>query len=457
MTWLDRGIRGDRTMTMIATRETNGPKSSMERFIHSEVAGSIVLLASTAIALAWANSPWAGAYFHLLHTTVGVTWGGTSFFLPLHGWINDGLMAVFFFVVGLEIKRELAVGELSTFAKAALPVAAAAGGMIAPALIFLAFNGGGPGVHGWGIPMATDIAFALGVLAMAGSRVPAGLKIFLAALAIADDLGAVAVIAVFYTDKIEPRALLAAVGLLVLLLFVVRAGVKRRGVLYALVACVWLAVFASGIHSTVAGILLALIVPVRPKTEPREFIEATRERLGRVDAANLSVDALFKHREQLEFLDHIRSGAAQALPPGVVLEHSLHPIQVWFILPLFALANAGVVLGDGAMRMLGSPVPLGIILGLVIGKPLGIIVMSWIAVKSGRGALPDGVTWMHLLAAACLGGIGFTMSLFITDLAFADEALAAAAKVGILVGSIAAGLAGFALLKVALARSSDVG
>ena len=254
-------------------------RSRLEWFIHSEVTGSILLLACTVVALAWANSPWADTYFHLLHTPVGVSWGTSSFSLSLHHWINDGLMAVFFFVVGLEIKRELVVGELSSLAKAALPVAAAVGGMLVPALFYVAFNVGGAGVNGWGIPMATDIAFALGVLAMFGTRVPLGLKVFLTALAIADDLGAVAVIAIFYTATLNVPALLTAAVLIASLFVAIRAGVSQRGILYLLILSVWAAVFASGVHSTVAGILLAMVIPVRPQIDPRQFVDDAIARL----------------------------------------------------------------------------------------------------------------------------------------------------------------------------------
>jgi NhaA family Na+:H+ antiporter len=432
-------------------RHEGGFLAGLERFVHSEVTGSILLLACTALALAWANSRWADSYFDLFHTTVGVSWGEASFRLSLHHWINDGLMAVFFFVVGLEIKRELVVGELSSFEKAALPVAAAVGGMAVPAALFAAFNARGPGSNGWGIPMATDIAFALGVLAMFGPRVPVGLKVFLTALAIADDLGAVAVIAIFYTGTISRGPLALAAVLLVIVFLAIRLGTLWRGVLYLLALGVWLAVFASGVHSTVAGILLALVIPVRPRVDPRAFIDTTQERLGRAAAQEVSVDALFKDRRQLEVLAQVHSQAADTLPPGLVLERALHPVQVWLVMPLFALANAGVPIGGDVMAVLRHPVALGILAGLVVGKPVGICLLSWIAVRSGRGALPEGATWVRLAGAACLAGIGFTMSLFIADLAFADESLAATAKVAILVASLTSAVVGFALLTASLA------
>ena len=438
---------------MSSENPKSGVRGYFEWFVHSEVTGSILLLACTVLALVWANSPWADSYFEILHTYVGVSWGDAYFKLSLHHWINDGLMVVFFFVVGLEIKRELVVGELSSFHKAALPVAAAVGGMVVPALLFAAINLGGAGLRGWGIPMATDIAFALGVLAMFGTRAPLGLKVFLTALAIADDLGAVAVIAIFYTEQINVVSLVVAAVLLVLLFAAIRAGVRRRGILYLMIVGVWLAVFSSGVHATVAGILVAMVVPVRPRVDPHSFIDETEERLERIKRMELSADSLLGDREQLEIVDHIHTRAGEALPTGLVLEHFLHPIQVWLILPLFALANAGVAIGGDLMSVLADPLALGVIIGLVVGKPVGISLLSWLAVKSGRGALPEGVTWAQVTGAGCLAGIGFTMSLFVTDLAFNDEALMATAKVGILAASLASGVVGYVLLvEIAAAR-----
>ena len=430
--------------------QKGGFRGYFEWFVRSEVTGSILLLACTVVALVWANSPWAQSYFDLLHTYVGVSWGEASFKLSLHHWINDGLMVVFFFVVGLEIKRELVVGELSSFDKAALPVAAAIGGMVVPALVFIAINLGGDGARGWGIPMATDIAFALGVLAMFGTRAPLGLKVFLTALAIADDLGAVAVIALFYTDQINVQSLVVAAVLLVLLFVAIQVGIRRRGLLYLLILGVWLAVFSSGVHATVAGILVAMVIPVRPRLDPDRFIDDTEERLERIKLRERSAHSLLSDREQLDIVESIHTGAEDALPTGLVLEHFLHPIQVWLILPLFALANAGVAIGGDLISVISEPLALGIIVGLVVGKPVGICLLSWLAVKSGRGALPEGVTWAQVAGAGCLAGIGFTMSLFVTDLAFNDETMIATAKVGILAASLASGIIGYVVLSRSL-------
>jgi len=438
---------------MSSENEKAGFRGYFEWFVHSEVMGSILLLACTIVALVWANSPWAESYFDLLHTSVGVSWGGASFALSLHHWINDGLMVVFFFVVGLEIKRELVVGELSSFGKAGLPVMAAIGGMVVPAVLFVGVAAGGEGARGWGIPMATDIAFALGVLAIFGTRAPLGLKVFLTALAIADDLGAVAVIAIFYTEKIDVMALIVAAVLLALIFAAIRAGIRRRGVLYLLIIGFWLAVFSSGIHATVAGILVAMLIPVRPRVDPEEFIDGTEARLERIKQMEVSADSLLSDREQLNIVEGIHRCSKDALPTGLVLEHFLHPIQVWLILPLFALANAGVEIGGDLMAVLADPLALGIIVGLVIGKPLGISFFSWLAVKSGRGALPEGVTWGQIAGAGCLAGIGFTMSLFITDLAFDNESLIATAKVGIIAASLVSGIIGYVLLSKTLPKA----
>jgi len=438
---------------MSSENEKAGFRGYFEWFVHSEVMGSILLLACTIVALVWANSPWAESYFDLLHTSVGVSWGGASFALSLHHWINDGLMVVFFFVVGLEIKRELVVGELSSFGKAGLPVMAAIGGMVVPAVLFVGVAAGGEGARGWGIPMATDIAFALGVLAIFGTRAPLGLKVFLTALAIADDLGAVAVIAIFYTESIDVMALIVAAVLLALIFAAIRAGIRRRGVLYLLIIGFWLAVFSSGIHATVAGILVAMLIPVRPRVDPEEFIDGTEARLERIKQMEVSADSLLSDREQLNIVEGIHRCSKEALPTGLVLEHFLHPIQVWLILPLFALANAGVEIGGDLMAVLADPLALGIIVGLVIGKPLGISFFSWLAVKSGRGALPEGVTWGQIAGAGCLAGIGFTMSLFITDLAFDNESLIATAKVGIIAASLVSGIIGYVLLSKTLPKA----
>jgi NhaA family Na+:H+ antiporter len=433
--------------------QKSGFRGYFEWFVHSEVTGSILLLACTVAALVWANSPWAGTYNDLLHTYIGISWGDAAFKLSLHHWINDGLMVIFFFVVGLEVKRELVVGELSSFRKASLPVAAAIGGMVVPAVLFVVFNTGGDGARGWGIPMATDIAFALGVLAIFGTRAPLALKVFLTALAIADDLGAVAVIAIFYTDTIDFTALIVAGIFLVILYVAIRAGVRFIGVLLPLIVGVWVAVFASGVHATVAGIFVALLIPVRPRLMVQEFMTGAEDFLHGLSQTDPSEDLVTPDKYQLNAVEHLREGASDILPTGLVLENIFHPVQVWFILPLFALANAGVAIGGNVMTVLADPLSLGIIVGLVVGKPLGISLFSWLAVKSGSGALPEGVTWLQVAGAGCLAGIGFTMSLFITDLAFDNEMLITTAKVGILAASLTSGVFGYILLAKSLPKA----
>jgi len=435
--------------------DPQGPSTGIfARFVHSEAAGSALLLACTAVALVLANSPAAEAYFAILGTKAGVTWGGAGFAMTVQHWINDLLMVVFFFVVGLEIKREILVGQLSSAKKALLPVAAAAGGMIAPALIYVAFNAGGPGAAGWGIPMATDIAFALGVLAVFRKRVPVGLKVFLTALAIADDLGAVLVIALFYSAGIRWEALAAAAVCLALIAAAGRAGV-RNPVLYVLIAFgVWAGVFASGVHATVAGVLVALLVPVRGRRDPAGFLALAEARVGELRGAGLSSQSLIEDRSHLDAISDLHEAAGDMRPPGLVLEETLHPYVVFLILPLFALFNAGVALEAGFVDSLAHPVSLGIIVGLVVGKPVGITLLSWAAVKSGRAALPAGVGWPHVVAASCVAGIGFTMSLFIAELAFVDPALLARAKVGVLTASVVAAALGSVLLALRLPRGA---
>jgi len=425
-------------------------RGTFEWFVNSEVAGSALLLACTVIALLLANSPLAPAYDHLLHIKVGVSWGDTTFKLTVHHWINDGLMVIFFFVVGLEIKRELIVGQLSSLRRAALPVAAAAGGMLAPAILYATLNSSGEGSAGWGIPMATDIAFALGVLALFGSRVPVALKVFLTALAIADDLGAVLVIAVFYTASLRSWGLIVAAVFLALLVLAIRARIRRLDVLLPLMVGVWFGIFASGVHATVAGILVAMVIPVRSRIEPERFLAAARERLEELESVPLTRESMIDDERQFDAIDSLHRCAEDMLPAGLRLEHALHPVQVWFILPLFALANAGVRIDSHLLEALANPISLGIVVGLVIGKPAGIYGLSRLAVRLTGASLPDGVAWRHILGAGCLAGIGFTMSLFITGLAFPDEALVAEAKIGILAASLVSGIIGSTILGLTL-------
>jgi len=423
------------------------------RFLSSLVSGSVILLSCTLIALVWANSPWAETYFGILQTKIGISWGDATYALSVHHWINDGLMVFFFFVVGLEIKRELLVGHLSSTKKAILPVAAALGGMVVPAIIFTVLNAGGEGERGWGIPMATDIAFALGVLVILGKRVPIELKVFLTAVAIADDLGAVVVIALFYTESILLVWLLVGLALLALLYFVARVlRVRRLDILWALIISIWIAVFISGVHATVAGILVALIVPVKPTAEPRRLLDFVEDRIRWLAGNKVTSESMIFDPYQLEAVVQVEEAASRMQPAGLRLEQYWHPVQAILILPLFALANAGVRIDRGLFEALSSPVGLGVILGLFVGKQVGILLFSWLVIGSGKAELPNGVSWRQLWGVSCLTGIGFTMSLFVSELAFDSEALIAEAKLGILVASSISAVVGFLVLHAALPR-----
>jgi NhaA family Na+:H+ antiporter len=431
---------------------SSGTRGVFARFVQSEATASIILLACTIAALAWANSPWAESYFTLGHVELGFKIGETERTLSVHDWINDFLMAIFFFVVGLEIKREMVVGALSTFKTAVLPVAAALGGMIAPAVIYFALNPRGEASHGWGVPMATDIAFALGVLALFGKRVPIGLKVFLTALAIADDLGAVLVIALFYTSQLDWTGVIAAGFFLLLIALSSRLGVRNPVIYLVLALGVWIDVFESGIHATVAGVLLAMLMPVRASRQPEHFFSEVKDRFETLRASQLTRDSMIHDRSQLDAISNLRRAAQEMQPPGLILEEVLHPFVVFFILPLFAFFNAGVRIDGSIANTLLEPVSLGVVFGLVFGKQIGITLFSWLAVKSGKAALPAGVGWGELYGAACLGGIGFTMSLFISELAFETGALVAEAKIGILAASLLAAICGSIVLFVRLRR-----
>jgi NhaA family Na+:H+ antiporter len=430
------------------------------RFASTASAGGIVLLAATAVALVWANSPAAESYHHLWETPLTLGVGEWSARWTLHHLINDGLMAVFFFVVGLEIKREILAGELKTLRTASLPMVAALGGMVVPALIYAAINRGGPGAAGWGVPMATDIAFALGVLALLGDRVPTGLKVFLAALAIVDDIGAVLVIALFYSGGVAWDALAATGALLALAAGANAAGFRRPWTYGTLGIALWATVLASGVHATVAGVLLAMTIPVRTRIDETAFLDGARRALDDFDAAavvtatdpDTTVLSNTQHHTAIEELETL---SEKAQPPLIRLEHALHGIVSFAIMPLFALANAGVSLGGEAMRgALTSPIAVGALLGLVLGKPIGITGFSLLAVRLGVASLPSGVNWPMIAGAGVLGGIGFTMALFIGGLAFADAALLDAAKLGILTASALTGVAGWLFVRRSTSRAA---
>lgn len=415
-----------------------------QRFFRTETVGGLILLLFGFAALALANSPLAEAYQHLWDVSLTVGIVDHSLSLTLHQWINDGLMAVFFLLVGLEIKRELIGGELSSPKQAALPISCAIGGMIVPAAFYWVFNRTGPGAGGWGIPMATDIAFALGALALIAPRAPIGGKVFLVALAIVDDMGAVLVIALFYSSTIAWGALGAAGAMLLVLIGFNAMGVRHLWPYLLVGLGLWYFVHESGIHATVAGVALAFTIPAHARINAAEFSREARallDRFERKETGDLLVLTSKGQQETLFALEHASEGVAA---PILRLEHALHNFSAFLVMPLFAFANAGVRIGGG---MESPQIALGVLAGLIIGKPLGITAAALVTVKSGIAKLPDDVSWPSLLGYACLAGIGFTMSLFIAMLAFDDTVSVEAAKKGILAGSLLAGIVATIVLK----------
>ena len=395
-------------------------------------------MACACIALIVANSGWADTYRHLLATTISIAGGGHGLSLTVHQWINDGLMAVFFLLVGLEIKREALGGELASPRQAALPIAGAIGGMVVPASIYFLTNGGGMESRGWAIPMATDIAFALGVLALVAPRAPSGLKIFLAALAIVDDMGAVLVIALFYTGSIAWSALGMAGFFLLLLIALNVLRIRRLAPYLVLGLGLWFFVHESGVHATIAGVMLAFAIPTRTRINATEFSAKARGLLDHFDRTETGDLLVLTSKGQQEAIIGLERASEQVTAPLLRLEHALHGLSAFVVMPLFALSNAGVGLSGSS----GGRVTLAVILGLAIGKPLGITCAALAAVRLRVAWLPDGVSWRALHGCAWLGGIGFTMSLFIATLAFDGTTLLDSAKVGILGGSILSGVVG---------------
>lgn len=443
-------------MTRAATR-TSPPRladrltDAFQRFFAIEAASTLLLLVATGVALAWANSPWQASYARLWEARAGLRLGDWSFDLTLLHWVNDGLMAVFFFVVGMEIKHEIVHGELSTRERALLPIVGALGGMIAPACLYLLLQAGGPAESGWAIPMATDIAFAVAALALLGARVPAGLRVFLLALAIVDDLGAVTVIAVVYTHGLSTPALgLAALGL-VLVFGMQRAGVRSYPVYWVVGVACWAATLASGVHATVAGVALGLLTPAHPLDRAGGLLARVRRQVEDVLAAlEQGAGAVDRPRA----MRRIGETARGALSPLEFLTSRLHGVVAFLVMPIFALANAGVPLGADALAdPLARRVLLAVSIGLLVGKPLGITVFAWLAVRLRVAVLPRGVGWGAITGASVLAGIGFTMALFLTMLAFDDARLVGASKIGILAASAVAAFGGVVLLSRVLPPS----
>ncbi|MBN1963570.1 MAG: Na+/H+ antiporter NhaA [Anaerolineae bacterium] len=416
-----------------------------QEFQRLAAAGGIVLMIATVLALLWANLPGGGeSYDSFWHTNFSIALGDTGLSKYLLKWVNDGLMAIFFFVVGLEIKREVTTGELANPRRAALPIIAAIGGLLTPAAIYALINAGGDGAAGWGIPMATDIAFMLGVMALLGSRVPLSLKVFFTAIAIVDDIGAVLVIALFYTEQITVLPLVIGAVMVVLLLGLNRARVYSP-LPYALLGLgLWLAFLQSGVHPTIAGVLLALTIPTRSPANTGALLAQCVAVLDEFEDEAMPIDRTARQEAAAQTLETVTE---RLQSPAQRLEHNLHPWSTFLILPIFALANAGVQVAGEAGMDLFNPVSLGIILGLVLGKPLGITAFSWLAVRLGLAEMPRGVNWPLLFSGSWLAGIGFTISLFIANDAFGDPALTTTAKLGILIASILAGVIGFILLR----------
>lgn len=435
-----------------APRRIDRLLSPVRGFLEHRLAGAILLLSMTVIALVVANSPWAPWYQEFLHAHIEVSLGRFHFEQSLHHFINDGMMSVFFFLVGLEIKRELLAGELSSFKKAILPAIAAVGGMVLPALGYLVFNPSGPAQHGWGIPMATDIAFALGVLAVLGDRVPLGLKVFLTALAIVDDIGAVLVIALFYTANVDTTPLLLGFGCFGVALLLNYLGVSHSLPYLIVGAVMWLLFLDSGVHATISAILMAFSIPAKTRMDGADFMKSLDTLRAEFLRVGPPTGRELNTPEQQAILTMMDQAIEEGTAPLQNIEEALHGPVTFTILPLFAFANAGVTLEGDFFHEVTSPVALGVIAGLFLGKQFGITLATWLTVRLRLAELPAGVGWLGIHGVAILGGIGFTMSLFVAGLAFSEPVFLTEGKIGILSGSLLSALVGLGFLLVALRK-----
>ncbi|MFW6039441.1 MAG: Na+/H+ antiporter NhaA [Gemmatimonadota bacterium] len=421
-------------------------------YLQAEAAGGVIMMSAAALALVVANSALAGAYDTFWHQYAGLSFGGWALELSLHHWVNDGLMAVFFFLVGLEIKRELLFGELASARRAALPVIAAFGGAVVPALIYVAFNAGGEHPQGWGVPMATDIAFAVTVLALLGSRAPLWLKSFVTALAIADDIMAVLVIAVFYSGALDLAAIAWATGCAFALGALNLSRVMRPAPYVLVGILMWYFVLQSGVHATIAGVVTAAFIPAslgraaeRMRDSAVEIRGLARE-LTQAAGPRETWEVIDEREAELEDIAH---AVSRQSAPLYRLEHAIHPWSAYVILPVFAFANAGIEISlSGLGATLTTPLALGVMLGLFLGKQIGITGAAWLAVRLGAGTLPEGARWSQIWGGAALAGIGFTMSIFIAALAFPDPDTLQVAKLAVVVGSLASATAGIVLLSL---------
>lgn len=421
-----------------------------EEFIHRQTTSGMLLMGTAILALVLANSALAGLYSHALNIPVSINIGGWKLEKTLHHWVNDGLMTLFFFVVGLELKREILVGELADWRKAALPMIAAVGGMLVPALIYLAFNPDGVAARGWGIPMATDIAFAIGALVLLARRVPRSLITFLVALAIVDDLGAVAVIAIFYTETLVYDALWIALALFGLLIMFNRAGIRKISP-YAIVSVfLWYFLLKSGVHATIAGVLGAFTVPAIPKYDPERFSRQVKSLMSRFDKSHESGKSIMNNVEMRSVVQTLANGILRVEAPLQRLEHAWHLPVAFLVVPIFAFFNAGIPLQlDSLGEILSHPVTLGIGVGLIGGKFIGITLSSWLAIKLGIAKLPPEIRFTQIAGVSLLAGIGFTMAIFIADLGFATQPeYLLMAKTGILTASLLAGISGYIWLRL---------
>jgi len=424
----------------------------LERFLRIEAGSGILLLVAAAIALVWANSPWAESYLQLWHMPIGLRIGAFTFERTLAWFVNDGLMVIFFFVVGMEIRREIYCGELSEWRRAALPAAAALGGMLVPAAMYLAIADA-PATHaGWGVPMATDIAFAVGVLTLLGKRVPAALRVLLLALAVIDDLGAIIVIASFYSSGVAWSGLFVAALGVAGVFAMQRVGVRVKLAYLIPAFVIWAGVYAAGIHPTIAGVMLGLLTPVRAWLGPDGFVRGVQKELEHLSEA--PAHSRSSH-ELAQTLNHVGVARREALSPAESLIETLHPWVAYAVMPVFALANAGVSLSGGALDSSASGHVLGgVAVGLVLGKPVGVLIASWLSLRLGLAVLPAGLTLRHLVVLGVVAGVGFTMALFVAQLAFSDEQLLAAAKLGVLAASGSAAVAGLLLGRILLVEAT---
>lgn len=427
------------------------PLVTLDKFINKEALSGILLFIATVAAVIVANSSLGQAYYDLWHLPLGINLGELSISMTLTYWIDDGLMALFFLMVGLEIKREMAIGELSSVSKASFPIVAAIGGMLIPAIVYVGFNPSNP--YGFGIPMATDIAFALGILMLLGTKVNPALKLFLVALAVVDDLGAVLVVATVYTSEIQSEYFLHA-GIVYALIWALNyKGVTKILPYLILGIALWVYIHAIGIHATIAGVLLAFAIPIRSKIDERKFIDATKNDIDHFEK-NIDKSEILNHH-QIDSLESMAYNYDKVQNPLVRLEHNLHGLSAFFIMPLFAFSNAGVII-DFSTVSANLMIVLGVVFGLILGKPIGILGFTYLACKFKLIKKPENISWNEVLAVGFLGGIGFTMSIFITHLAFADETIIAAVKLGVFGASFIAAIIGVTLILLAKRTPKEV-